>query len=147
MGLFKKEPIDRWVDDMRLIAEADDVTFKSVEKAGRNMYAVVLGNEREGMVGRSDYGIVFMLTFGNLREMSESLNMHPASVYAALASQLMTTSVAVDENYDMYVSAIIPSEDYDSDAMEDMMYRWDFNVIDFDNACSAVLKAFGGDGQ
>ena len=147
LGLFKKKPIDNWIDDLMAVVDSDSKMFKEAVKVKRNMYAVVLINGREGMVGCANDSIYFTMTLENIGDIGKRCGLEPSVAYRRLMSLMSATTLGVDENLDLHVSAMVPENYYDSFAMMDQLYRWVYNMIDYETAVKKLCASCGGDAQ
>ena len=140
MGLFKKKQSGGWIDDLGQIVSADPGYFSNMRRYDDSTQIVTLDGETEVWISDSGKDLCFVVGLDNIGKMAERFGLPVSEAYKEMTQYVKGCSLGLDTEYNMRFATVLSKDGYTSDALRDLMYRWIFQIDDYNSAFETFIE-------
>ena len=123
MYLIRKSPVDRWTEDLRVMA-ANSADVEDMTRIDRSEYRLVLSDGITGTVKSQGDRLCFSTVLGCLNEVSERCGLSVDETYGIIRSEMTSSSLSMDENGFLTASSEVDRDEYGPETMIEVFLTW-----------------------
>ena len=146
MGLFKKsQPIENWEKDLKDLVSSDPDQFIEMSKYDDKSCIVKMRGDYEVWVTYSGKDLYFIVGLSNIGRMAESFGISVEEAYREMTDNVKSCSLGIDGKDNLKFSTVLFGRKYSPEALRNIMYRWVFQIVDYNNAVGTMIEKYKGD--